>query len=269
MVAGVTQTPVVAAVGKLGDAADHAEAGGCSDLAGVDCGGEPDELIRRAVGLAGDELDLEGGPPCVGERDDRLDLQAVAVVQCRTRGSSGCASTRSSRTTSDSTSRATRVGPRATPSTRRTWFHRTGASCGSSSRRAGRLRGPVAGRCPVPGTCAGLISRGYQDDDLEVICAARVDQQRDQGRQRSVEDAVHHADPRCGVEQSTPRDRVSGTHRFAEVRQLMLEWLPHTEDVIINGADHSLALTHASHIAGHLATFIKRHPIQKQHVPKQ
>lgn len=46
---------------------------------------------------------------------------------------------------------------------------------------------------------------------------------------------------------------------FAEVHELMLAWLPHTEDVVIDGADHSLALTHARRIADALSTFLQRH----------
>ena len=49
---------------------------------------------------------------------------------------------------------------------------------------------------------------------------------------------------------------------FAEVRQLMLEWLPSTEDVVIEGATHSLALTHTSAVADALANFLRRHPIK-------
>jgi pimeloyl-ACP methyl ester carboxylesterase len=31
---------------------------------------------------------------------------------------------------------------------------------------------------------------------------------------------------------------------FAEVRELLLSWLPRPEDVVIGGADHSLAISH-------------------------
>lgn len=48
-------------------------------------------------------------------------------------------------------------------------------------------------------------------------------------------------------------------HWFAEVRQLVLAWFPHAEDVMITGADHSLALTHASQVADALADFLDRH----------
>lgn len=47
---------------------------------------------------------------------------------------------------------------------------------------------------------------------------------------------------------------------FTEVRELMLDWLPHAIDVVIDGADHSLALTHAPQIAHALVTFLRRHP---------
>lgn len=48
---------------------------------------------------------------------------------------------------------------------------------------------------------------------------------------------------------------------FAEVRELMLGWFRDAQDVVIEGADHSLALTHPPQIAGALATFLQRHPV--------
>lgn len=56
---------------------------------------------------------------------------------------------------------------------------------------------------------------------------------------------------------------VGGTDSGAwvtEVRELMRVWLPHVEDVVIDGADHSLALTHTPQIAGALATRLGRSP---------
>ena len=47
---------------------------------------------------------------------------------------------------------------------------------------------------------------------------------------------------------------------FAEVRELILSWFPDAEDVVINGADHSLAVTHAPLIARKIAEFLRRHP---------
>jgi pimeloyl-ACP methyl ester carboxylesterase len=47
---------------------------------------------------------------------------------------------------------------------------------------------------------------------------------------------------------------------FAAVRTLLLDWLS-AEDVIVEGADHNLAVTHPEQIAGALAGFIARHPI--------
>lgn len=48
---------------------------------------------------------------------------------------------------------------------------------------------------------------------------------------------------------------------FAAVRARVLEWFPHAEDVVIQGADHSLALTHAPQVADAVATFLHRHPM--------
>ncbi|MGH2692857.1 MAG: hypothetical protein ACRDHM_10195 [Actinomycetota bacterium] len=45
---------------------------------------------------------------------------------------------------------------------------------------------------------------------------------------------------------------------FAEVRQLILGWLPHAGDVVIEGADHSLALTDTSEVANALAVFLHK-----------
>lgn len=60
---------------------------------------------------------------------------------------------------------------------------------------------------------------------------------------------------------------VGGTHSgpmFAEVRKLMLEWLPHAQDAVIIGADHSLATTHPAEIAATLASFFRRHKMPRQ-----
>jgi pimeloyl-ACP methyl ester carboxylesterase len=47
---------------------------------------------------------------------------------------------------------------------------------------------------------------------------------------------------------------------FAEVRELLLGWLPQADDTVIAGADHSLAITHAAEIAAVLVPFLRRHP---------
>ena len=41
----------------------------------------------------------------------------------------------------------------------------------------------------------------------------------------------------------------------------MLAWLPQAEDVVLDGADHSLALTHAPALAAALTSFLHRHPM--------
>ncbi len=48
---------------------------------------------------------------------------------------------------------------------------------------------------------------------------------------------------------------------FAEVRDLVLAWLPQAHDVMLAGADHSLALTHAAQAAAAVTSFLHRHPI--------
>lgn len=48
---------------------------------------------------------------------------------------------------------------------------------------------------------------------------------------------------------------------FAEVRDLVLAWLPQTEDVLLTGANHSVVLTHTPQIADALADFLGRHAI--------
>jgi pimeloyl-ACP methyl ester carboxylesterase len=63
---------------------------------------------------------------------------------------------------------------------------------------------------------------------------------------------------------SCPILYVGGTDSgpwFAEVRDLMLSWFPHAEHVAIEGADHSLAVTHAGHVAEALLAFLRRHPM--------
>lgn len=54
---------------------------------------------------------------------------------------------------------------------------------------------------------------------------------------------------------------LSGTW-FAEVRELIRAWFPQSDDVLLEGADHSLAVTHASQCAVAVASFLRRHPIR-------
>ncbi|HEU4488370.1 MAG TPA: alpha/beta hydrolase [Actinomycetota bacterium] len=63
---------------------------------------------------------------------------------------------------------------------------------------------------------------------------------------------------------SCPVLYIGGTNSgrwFAEARELMLSWFSHAEDVAIEGADHSLALTHSEEIADALMGFLRRHPL--------
>lgn len=48
---------------------------------------------------------------------------------------------------------------------------------------------------------------------------------------------------------------------FAEVRELMLEWLPHVDDVVVEGADHWLPVTHTSEVADAVGRFLRTHPM--------
>jgi pimeloyl-ACP methyl ester carboxylesterase len=48
---------------------------------------------------------------------------------------------------------------------------------------------------------------------------------------------------------------------FAEVRELMLRWLPHAEDVVLPGAGHSFATTHPRPLAIAVERFLRRHPL--------
>lgn len=50
---------------------------------------------------------------------------------------------------------------------------------------------------------------------------------------------------------------------FAEVRELILRWLPAAEDVVLPGADHSLAMTHPGEVATAIADFLSRHPMSR------
>lgn len=48
---------------------------------------------------------------------------------------------------------------------------------------------------------------------------------------------------------------------FAEVRTLVMAWMSDVEDVRVEGADHSLALTHADEVAAALIPFLRRHAL--------
>ena len=45
---------------------------------------------------------------------------------------------------------------------------------------------------------------------------------------------------------------------FAQVRDLMVDWLGHSPHVVIAGADHNLALTHPGEVARYLVDFFRR-----------
>lgn len=48
---------------------------------------------------------------------------------------------------------------------------------------------------------------------------------------------------------------------FGEVRELILRWLPRAEEVLVDGADHSLTVTHSAEVARALVGFLRRHPL--------
>ena len=49
---------------------------------------------------------------------------------------------------------------------------------------------------------------------------------------------------------------------FAEMRERLLAWLPQADDLVVEGADHSLALTHVEEIASAVTAFVRRHPMR-------
>ena len=51
---------------------------------------------------------------------------------------------------------------------------------------------------------------------------------------------------------------------FAEVRELVLDWLPAAEDVLITGADHSMTLSHTSESELAVLDFLRRPPLDPQ-----
>ena len=55
----------------------------------------------------------------------------------------------------------------------------------------------------------------------------------------------------------------AGGQWFAEVRELVRDWFGQAEVRMIQGADHSLALTHAAEVAAVLAEFLARHPVDR------
>jgi 3-oxoadipate enol-lactonase len=53
----------------------------------------------------------------------------------------------------------------------------------------------------------------------------------------------------------------AGGPLFAQVRERVLAWLPHAEDVVLPGADHAMALTATDGVAAAVADFLRRHPL--------
>lgn len=58
---------------------------------------------------------------------------------------------------------------------------------------------------------------------------------------------------------------VGGTNSgpwFTEVRDLVLAWLPQAEDVMVEGADHFVVLTHPAQVGEAVTTFLYRHRVE-------
>lgn len=69
-----------------------------------------------------------------------------------------------------------------------------------------------------------------------------------------------HFDAKDAARITQPVRYIGGTASgpwFAAARQLISEWLPHRDEVIIAGADHSLALTHTAQVATAIAEFVR------------
>jgi pimeloyl-ACP methyl ester carboxylesterase len=47
---------------------------------------------------------------------------------------------------------------------------------------------------------------------------------------------------------------------FGQVRRWVRELFPDAADVVVEGADHSLAITHADQVAAAVLPFLRRHP---------
>jgi pimeloyl-ACP methyl ester carboxylesterase len=48
---------------------------------------------------------------------------------------------------------------------------------------------------------------------------------------------------------------------FAQVRDLVLDWLPSAENIMIDGADNSVVVTHSREVAVAIASFTSHHPL--------
>lgn len=55
---------------------------------------------------------------------------------------------------------------------------------------------------------------------------------------------------------------------FAQVRERVLGWFPGAEDVVVPGAGHALALTHAPDVAAAISRFVGRHPSASDGPPR-
>lgn len=108
------------------------------------------------------------------------------------------------------------------------------------SRLAGRDRACRAGRAGVERDTGTFV-----ETDLPALLAWQFDAE---AARRITQPTLHIAGSESGV-------------LFAEVRDLVRAWLPRTEDVVLTGADHSLAITHATDIAAVLVDFLQRHPL--------
>lgn len=115
-----------------------------------------------------------------------------------------------------------------------------------------------------------LIGPGWRDESEDQLPGSVEQMQADSGTffdmdLRALRSWQFTAEEAAQI--SCPVLYVGGTDSgawFAEVRELILEWLPHADDVVIDGAAHSLALTHPRQLSEAIADFTAAHPMPQR-----
>ena len=131
-------------------------------------------------------------------------------------------------------------------------------------REVHEVRGPAAA---LDEFLTLLIGAGWRDSCERLVPGSVEQMQRDAGTFFDVDlPAVlgWRFTPADARRISCPVLHIGGSDSgpwFAEVRKLVLAWLPQTEDVVIAGADHSLATSHPADVADALVRFLDRYPI--------